>query len=234
MFGLFRRGKKRPTGFDTRTPVNAASYVVVDTELTGLDEAKDCIVSIGAVRMEGGRIDLSNTFYRLVRPGTALKAESVVIHEITPSEVVSQPRIDTVFDEFLDYCGGDPLVGHFISLDLTFLNREMMQLYGSKLRNPVIDTFALYEWLRKRDRLNDCILSLRGVYRLYDIATCFGIPVSSSHNAMMDAFTTAQLFQRFLPLLADTGVKDMSELLKRGRPFEGGDRFRLTGEFGNF
>jgi hypothetical protein len=50
----------------------------------------------------------------------------------------------------------------------------------------------------------------------------------------MDAYTTAQLFQQFLPLLEDAGVRDIGELLKRGTPFEGGDRFRLTGEFGNF
>jgi DNA polymerase-3 subunit epsilon len=234
MFGLFRRKGKKPLGIDTKTPVTSVRYVVVDTELTGLDDKKDSIVSIGAVRMTGGRIDLGDTFYRLVSPRTEMKADSVCVHEITPSEVAAQPQIDTVFDEFLEYCGSDPLVGHFISLDLAFLNRDMMRLFGSKLRNYVIDTFTLYEWLRKQQRLPDCFLSSRGVYKLSDIAACFGIPVNVSHNAIVDAYTTAQLFQRFIPMLADSGVQDIGELLKRGRPFEGGDRFRLTGEFGNF
>ena len=34
--------------------------------------------------MNGGRIDLGDTFYRLVNPETSLTAESVIIHEITP------------------------------------------------------------------------------------------------------------------------------------------------------
>jgi hypothetical protein len=50
----------------------------------------------------------------------------------------------------------------------------------------------------------------------------------------MDAFATAQLFQRFIPLLKEAGEKNIGELLKIGRPFEGGDRFNISGEFGNF
>jgi hypothetical protein len=50
----------------------------------------------------------------------------------------------------------------------------------------------------------------------------------------MDAFTTAQLFQRFLPLLIEAGAKDIGDLLKLGIPFKGGDRFSLSGEFSNF
>lgn len=37
-------------------------YLVTDKELTGLDGRKDSIVSIGAVRMEGGRITRGNSF----------------------------------------------------------------------------------------------------------------------------------------------------------------------------
>ena len=100
MLGLFER-KDRKLKIDKRTPVTEASYVVVDTELTGLDEKRDSIVSIGAVRMTGARIELGDTFYRLVSPRTELGSDSVVIHEITPSEVAEQPSIETVLDELL-------------------------------------------------------------------------------------------------------------------------------------
>ncbi len=226
MFNLFER--KRP-GIDGRTPINDVRYVVVDTELTGLDENKDSIVSIGAVRMRGGRIDLGGTFYRLVNPRTELTAASVVIHEIMPSEVVASPGIEPVLAEFLAFCGADTLVGHFISIDLAFLNREMKRLRGQEIPNAVIDTFSIYEWLRSRQRSRDCFTTPLAEYRLYDIAKCFDIPVNGAHNAIMDAFTTAQLFQRFLPLLIEAGVKDIGDLLKIGKPFEGGDRFGSLG-----
>lgn len=233
MFSFFKKTRFFP-GNGPDTPIVAAPYVVVDTELTGLDEKKDSIVSIGAVRMAGGGIGLGNTFYRVVSPRSELSAASVVIHEITPSEAVSGPRIDAALAEFLDYAGDAVLAGHFVSIDLAFLNREMERLYGRKLRNPVVDTVSVYEWLRKRQKSRDCFTTQFGGYRLYDIARCFGIPVNGAHNAVMDAFTTAQLLQRFLPLLAEAGVNDLESLLRIGAPFEGGDQFRLTNEFGNF
>lgn len=234
MFGLTGRKEKKPLGFSAKTPITDVRYVVLDTELTGLDETKDSIVSLGAVRMTGGKIELGDMFYRLVSPKAKLTADSVVIHGITPSDVVAQPVIDTVLAEFLDYAGHDVLVGHFISIDLAFINREMKRLYGREIGNAVIDTFTIDEWLRKRLRSHACFAKVLSGYRLCDIAKSVGITANGSHNAIADAFTTAQLLQRFIPLLIEAGVHDIGELLKRGKPFEGGDRFRITGDFGNF
>jgi len=232
MLALF--GKKNKTALDDATPFSETAYVVLDTELTGLDEKKDSIVSIGAVRMIGGNIDLGDTFYRMVSPRTELSAASVVIHEITPSDVETKPLIDAVLAEFLEFCGDAVLVGHFVSIDLGFLNREMKRTRGREIPNPALDTFSIYEWLRKRNRSRDCFATALGGYRLYDIVKCFGIPVNGAHNALMDAFITAQLFQRFIPMLLETGTRDIGDLLKIGTPFEGGDRFGLSGEFSSF
>jgi DNA polymerase III subunit epsilon len=229
---LFER-KKKP-GIDDKTPILEASYVVVDTELTGLDVKKDSIVSLGAVRMTGGCIDLGCTFYRVVSPRTVLSAESVLIHEITPSDVETKPAIDAVLGEFLDFCGSAVLIGHFISLDLDFLNRETKRTRGTPLPNPALDTFSIYEWLRKRNKTSNCPATPLAGYRLHDIVKCFDIAIIGAHNAVMDAFTTAQLFQRFLPLLAEEGVRDIGDLMRIGMPFKGGDSFGLTSEFSNF
>ena len=232
MFSLIE-GKKK-FGIDEHTPITDVHYVAVDTELTGLDENRDSIVSIGAVRMAGGKIDIGDTFYRLVSPRTELTAASVVIHEITPSDVVMSPVIEPVLKDFLEFCGADVLVGHFISIDLAFLNREMKRLRKTAIRNRVVDTFSIYEWLRKRGKSPDCFATPLTGYRLYDIARCFGVPVNGAHNAIMDAYATAQLFQRFFSLLAEAGSGNIGDLLKIGIPFEGGDRFGLTGEITNF
>jgi DNA polymerase-3 subunit epsilon len=233
MLGLLKR-KMKPA-IDDRMPIDEARYVVVDTELTGLDENKDSIVSVGAVRMIGGRIDMGDTFYRLVSPRTELKAASVLIHEIMPSEVAASPAIDAVLDEFLEFCGDAVVVGHFITIDYLFLNRELKRLRNVELPNAVLDTYSICNWLRRRHRAPDCLTTLSGDgCRLYDIVKCFDIPVNGAHNAVMDAFITAQLFQRFLPLLDEAGVENIGDLLKIGRPFEGGDRSPLTGDITNF
>ena len=233
MLGIFER-KENKQKIDGKTPISEAPYVVVDTELTGLDERKDSIVSVGAIRLTGSRIELGNTFYRLVRPRTELSAASVVIHEITPSDVKAKPEIGTALAELLEFCGDAVLVGHFITIDLAFLNRELKLTQGGRIQNPVLDTFSIYEWLRKRDRARNCPATRVSGFRLYDIVKCFDIPVNGAHNAVMDAYITAQLLQRFIPLLSEAGVENIGDLLDIGIPFEGGDRFGLSGEFSNF
>ncbi len=219
---------------DPARPFTDARFVVMDTELTGLDEKRDSIVSIGAVRMTGGVIDLGDTFYQLVNPDTALSASSVVIHEITPSEVAAKPPIDAVLAEYLAYASDDILIGHFVSLDLAFLNREMRRIFKHELRNPVIDTLSIHEWLSRRLPPRACFTAPPLGYRLYDIVKGFDIPVNVAHNAIADAYTTAQLFQRLLPLLAEAGIITLGDLLRIGTPFKGNDGLAVSGEFSNF
>ena len=47
---------------DLRKPVENTDFVCFDTELTGLDFKRDSIISIGAVRLRGGRILPGQTF----------------------------------------------------------------------------------------------------------------------------------------------------------------------------
>jgi DNA polymerase III epsilon subunit-like protein len=132
MFELFGRKAKAQHLIDGTTPITGARYVAIDTELTGLDEKNDAIVSLGAVRMTGGTVHLGETLYRLVNPGTGITAESVVIHEITPDDVREQPGIETTLWDFLSFCGWDVLVGHFVSIDLGFLCRGMYGGYPGR------------------------------------------------------------------------------------------------------
>lgn len=232
MLGLFR--KRTRQGIDVRTSIADTLFAVVDTELTGLDEARDSIISIGAVAMTGGRIELGTSFYRLVSPASALTPENVIIHEITPSEVAAGPSIEAVLDDFLAFCGNRVLVGHFAAVDMAFLDRDAKRWRGGGIRNAVIDTYSIYGWLQRRYPGHALLAAPGERHTLYDIAKTMGVPVNGAHNALMDAFTTALLFQRFIPLLLQTGVQELGELLRIGMPFEGGDGFKQTGEISNF
>jgi DNA polymerase III subunit epsilon len=234
MLKLLKNMLHKADVIDPTMPLTDTRFVVVDTELTGLDEKRDSIVSIGAVRMIGGAVDIGNTFYRLINPDTALSASSIVIHEITPSEVATKPPIDIVLNEFVEFCGDSVLMGHFLSLDLAFLNREMKRITGHGFRNAVLDTYSMYEWLARRIGNHGCFKTPTAGMSLYDIVQCFGIPIDGVHNAVLDAYMTAQLFQRFLPLLSESGIKSIGGLLPIGKPFKGGDRAGLHGEFSNF
>ena len=234
MSGLMNFRKKKAVVIDKEVPLDEVRYVVIDTELTGLDERKDSIVSMAAIRMVGGRIDFEDVFNMLVNPETALTAESVIIHGITPSEVVKKPGIEAVLGEFIQFCDKDILVGHCVSIDMEFINREAKRLFGCPLGNHVIDTSAVYEWIRERyssEKTFPCSFTDSG---LFDIAKFFGIAVNGAHDAIIDAFITAQLFQRFIPMLMQRGVKSIGDLLRVGNPSKGGDRSGASRESYSF
>jgi DNA polymerase-3 subunit epsilon len=196
-----------------------AVYVVFDTELTGLNPKKDSIVSIGALKVFGTKIDIGNPYYRIVEPQSKLTGQSVVIHGITPSEASECPKIDKLLPEFLDFCGSGIIVGHFVSIDLAFLNKEMTRLFGLTLRNPSVDTCVLYQWVRKREE-NICAFhdGIKENVDLMTLAQKYSTPVFDAHNALNDAFITAQLLQRLIANLHRFNIKTVEDLLRIGKP----------------
>ena len=198
--------------------MDEASYVVFDTELSGLDPARDFIVSIGALKMSGGTIDLGHEFYRLVKPAGEMTQKSVEIHGITPGELETARGLDDILPEFIDYISDSVLVGHFIRIDLAFVNAALKRTKGNKLRNAAVDTGTVHEWL------SDNGAAFRKRYRggsaktdLFSIAQRCGITIDATHNALNDAFITAQLFQMFLYYLEEGGVHSFKDLLDIGK-----------------
>ncbi|RJR19281.1 MAG: 3'-5' exonuclease [Nitrospiraceae bacterium] len=195
-----------------------AVYTVLDTELTGLDMKKDSIVSIGAVRMKGTRIDIGNSFYRLIHPAGRMDHKNILIHGITPSEVEEEPVVDAVLDDLSAFCGNSVIVGHFVSLDINFINRELKRTGRAKLKNAAVDTCKIYEWIKSSEGAFSRHYSARqDELDLFSLAREYNITFNEGHNALGDAFITAQLFQRFLYALPGLGVNSIRDLLKTGK-----------------
>jgi len=214
IFGLQGRPAPRKD-----VPVDETDFVVFDTELTGLDPKRDSIVSIGALRMTGSRIEIGRPFYRIVEPRTRLTGKSIVIHGITPSETVGCPDMASLLPEFLEFCGDRILVGHFIGLDIGFVNAEMKKTMGRTLENLAIDTISLYRTIRQCDTDRCAFYDEKSEDAgLYNLARRYGVQTMEAHNALGDAYVTAQLFQRFIKILQSRGNRSMGELLRAGRP----------------
>ncbi len=218
----FRHGAHRTGGRSARSgrPDRFLPLRRFDSELTGLDERVDSIVSLGAVRMEGSRILLGETFASLVKPRAVLKGSSVIVHGITPDEVADRPTFGEVLASFLEFVGDDLMVGHHVSIDLAFLEREISASLGVCPLFRAVDTAVIFEWLNHQGITHRCFSDARGSLRLADLAVCFGIDTTGAHRAEMDAFITAQLFQRLLPLLASAGITTCQ------RPHESGSTQR--------
>ena len=222
MLALFRKPSEDVSvrsKIDLSLPIESASYVVMDTELTGLEYRDDSIVSVGAMKMTGSRIELNRTFYELVRPRTELTSKSIVVHEITPSETAMRPGIETILEGFLRFCEGAVIVGHFISLDLKFLSKEIKRAGFGQLKNPAVDTCTIHDWIT--DQGNGFRSNYMGRMEskdLFSLAKKFQVPVQGAHNALIDAYITAQIFQRFIVMLKKHGVRTLRDLLRIGKP----------------
>lgn len=225
--GLFRSLKRKQEDSASRTWTGAVSrdiaarecpFAVFDTELSGLNARKDFIVSVGAVKMKGGTIQVSEKFYRLVRPRGKMTGTSVVIHGITPDELSDVDEMGSVLPEFLSFITDSVLVGHFVHIDIKFVNEALKRRGLGKLNNPAIDTHSLHEWLLQNSR------TFKGHYHggsgktdLFSLAERYRIPVAAAHNALSDAFITAQLFQQFMYFLHAEGMQTLNDLIDIGR-----------------
>jgi len=201
-----------------RTPLSETPFVVFDTELSGLSPNKDFIVSIGAIKMFGTKIHLNREFYRLIRPSGEMPRKSIEIHGITPGELEQKESLEKVLPDFLEFIEDSVLVGHFVSIDMNFMNTALKKTYKEKLTNPAVDTSSIHDWLSKYGGdFKRHYSGASGKTDLFSLCEKYGITVDTAHNALNDAFITAQLLQKFLHFLKPEGVRTLNDLLDIAR-----------------
>jgi DNA polymerase III subunit epsilon len=204
---------------DLKKDIKETEFVAFDTELTGLDFKQDSIISIGCIKLHGSTILPARTFYRLVKPECELKHKSVVVHELTHTDLECAEDLLEVIHDFIVFIGDAVLIGHFVHIDLNFVNKPLQQAYNVSLKNPAFDTATLHDWLYDNDsRFAKYYSGMTLKSDLFSMAKKYGIEGGKAHNAFSDAYITAQLFQRFAPFLPRCGVKTVRELLKIARP----------------
>ena len=82
---VIRKNREYFEDFDQSRPLSDYTFVVCDTELTGLNRRRDQIISIGAVKIINLRIELNQVFHQYIRPRNLEHTDSTLIHRITPN-----------------------------------------------------------------------------------------------------------------------------------------------------
>jgi DNA polymerase-3 subunit epsilon len=206
--------------FDKTKPVEAYRFVSVDTELTGFNVRRDAIVSIGAVRIEELRIVVGDNFLSYVRPKRSLPKTSTLIHRITPDQLEDAPELKRTLPDFADFVGSDPIVGHFIALDMGFINRASKRLLHGPLKNSCLDTMKLakvyHDKLRGEARFPE---EIGGALSLTALSGAYGLPSFDQHDALGDAFQAACLFIFLVKRLQRMGCVTLKDFLQITRGF---------------
>lgn len=202
---------------DRNLPVRDCEFVVFDTELTGLNQRKDEIIAIGAVRIKNVRICCEDTFYALIKPRGKLHTHSTLIHRITPGELLEAKPIADVLPRFIDFCGGAFLVGHHVSMDLSFVNRACENYLGGVIRSSSLDTMRLA--MAYKASMNGPYFDHRekqNSYSLSSLSEEFHLPKFAEHNALQDALQTAYLFIYLIHKMGPGDTGTVNDYIKIG------------------
>ncbi len=177
-------------------PWRDATFCVIDLETTGLDLRRDEIISVGAVKIQEGRI-AAGTLYLLACPPCEISEGSMSIHSILPSEVEDCPPIDELLDQIRDFAKGSVVVAHAAWIEKAFLNRALKSR-GERLPRALVDTAAMARHLGLAPH-GDCEISLEYLAHVLEL------PAVSPHHALGDAMTTAMTFLAMVSRLEERG-----------------------------
>ncbi len=150
-------------------------FTAIDFETANGFRGSPCAVGLSRVR--DGRI-IEEAFW-LMRPPAGhdhFDPRNIAIHGVTPDQVASQPRFETVFDEIAGFLGDDILVAHNAAFD-TGVMRAAQQ--ASAKSGPRYD-YACTVMLARRS------YSLPS-YSLPFVAEAAGVPLINHHDAIEDA-----------------------------------------------
>jgi DNA polymerase-3 subunit epsilon len=184
--------------------LRAARWVVIDCETAGLDPRHDQLLSLGAVALRGGRIASSESFAVTLRGAAQDAPDNVLVHGIGGDALRGGIEPAQALGEFAAFLGEGLPVAFHAAFDAAVLSRAMDGRAG--LRSPAL-------WLDVA-RLAPALHPAAGrtLHALDDWLDAFGIENARRHDALHDAFATAQLFQILLARAEHEGVHDVRAL----------------------
>lgn len=169
----------------TRNSHRTSRYVTVDVETTGLDMRHDRVVSIGAVAVENGTIELAHCFDVVLRQPESSSRDNILIHRIGGQRQLGGEDPAESLVRFLEYAAHCPLVAFRAEFDQTMLERALHEYLGHVGQSPWLDLAkvlpALYP--SNENRTMD------------DWLAAMNITMLARHDALADALATAQMLQ---------------------------------------
>jgi DNA polymerase-3 subunit epsilon len=187
-------------------------FCVLDCETTGLDPDRHRIISIGALAVTEGQIELGDTLEIVLR--VRFNTAATLVHGITRSETRDALEESDAIALLLAYLGDGIIVGHHISHDLRMIDAALARCTKTRLANLHLDTGRLMQHLLPLGVFgSDAVLadpSLDALCRF------FGILPHDRHTAPGDAFLTAEIFIRQLRAARRAGLCTLAEILEAG------------------
>ena len=180
------------------------SFVVVDTETTGLSSTRDNIIELAAIKFEDW-IPVAK-FHTLINPKKHIPDDASAVNGITDEMVAEAPTFSQIIESLMDFVGNFSLVGHNLPFDLKFLYRYGYDFTTEKRR--YFDTCEIAKKTLKKPKMkwdkeygeyviNDNYDYDVEDYKLTTLCDYYGIRDNTfAHRALSDALATGLLFKK--------------------------------------
>jgi DNA polymerase-3 subunit epsilon len=187
-----------------RTSLETVRWVVIDCETSGLDPARDRLLSVGAVAVTRGRIALGEHFVGYVGQETPSATENILIHGIGGDAQCAGRPLAEVMAELRAYVGEGVPVGFHAPFDAAILRR-----HGLRLAEDWVDLATLMPSLfpgraPKMSALDPWLAE-------------FAIEARERHDALADALATAELLLVALKEVKRRGLDTVEALRQTER-----------------
>ena len=179
------------------------TFIVFDLETTGFSPIKDKIIEIGAVKVEKGKI--TDKFSTFVNPQIPIPFKITQLTSITDAMVMDAPPIEEVLPQFLEFIGDGVLVAHNASFDVSFIEQNC-RYQDIQPDFTSVDTVAMARVL----------LPTLSRFKLNIVAKALNISLENHHRAVDDAGATAEIFEKFVEMLAERDIHTLKELNRFG------------------
>jgi ATP-dependent DNA helicase DinG len=181
-------------------PPAAPTFVVIDTETTGLDPAQDRLIDIGAVRLDR-RLQIVDRFQTLVTPGVPLPLAVTRLVGLSEADLLGAPAFAEAYQDLRAFVADATLVAHNAAFDREHLAAGARRAGLPQLTNAWLDT--LQAALLLYPELDRHALPL--------LAAEFGL-AGPLHRALPDAETAAALLARLAARASGLAAQERSLL----------------------
>ena len=186
------------------------TFVVIDSETTGLNTSTCGVIEVSAIRFEN--FCPVQIFTTLICPSGPISSKITEITGITRDMVRNSPCIQQVIPALNDFCSGYNLVGHNLDFDLPVLEKYGFNVFDKKRK--FYDTLTISRKIlkapkRKWDKEYECYTedydSFYDVedHKLETLCEFYNIYRDNAHRSASDCLATGLLFKELVFQVVD-------------------------------
>ncbi len=194
--GLFARRRA------ARESLSQARMVVLDLETTGPRRDRDRVVAIGAVAVVGRALAHRDAYSSVLRQTVASTPENILVHRIGAQRQLGGDDPADALLSWLEYQDGAITFAFRAEFDGAVLERELELVLGARRAVPLLDLAALLPELFPGTS-HDTLDAWSAHFRITPVAR---------HDALGDAYATAQLLLIVIAAAERAGARTVADL----------------------